>query len=157
MNDTLIIVLKLLMAVIFGGVIGIEREAIGKPAGSRTYALVAMGSTLFTILSINGFGQGPNIDPTHLAAQIIVGIGFIGAGLIIFHKQHVEGITTAAALWVTAAVGMSIGVGWYLVSGIATALILLVLYIVRKIEFSTNKKGTLWGILDKKSNKKWWV
>jgi putative Mg2+ transporter-C (MgtC) family protein len=157
MNDLLITILKLFLAIIFGGIIGIERETMGKPAGSRTYALVALGSTLFTLLSLDGFGQGANVDPSRIAGQIIVGIGFIGAGLIIFHKQHIEGITTAAALWVTAAVGMAIGVGWYLISTITTAFILLLLYIVRKIEFSSTKKGTLWDLLDRKSKKKWWV
>jgi putative Mg2+ transporter-C (MgtC) family protein len=150
MWDILFIILKMLLAILLGGIIGVERETIGKPAGSRTYALVALGSALFTIMSIQGFGNSAMIDPTRIAGQIVVGIGFIGAGMIIFHKQHVEGITTAAALWATAAVGMAIGIGWYLIAIVATLLIFLLCFIVRKIEFSKNKKNTLWTLFDKK-------
>ncbi|MCX6745786.1 MAG: MgtC/SapB family protein [Candidatus Parcubacteria bacterium] len=150
MWDILIIVAKLILAIILGGIIGIERETLGKPAGSRTYALIALGSTLFTILSIQGFSQLPNAVPGAMAAQIVTGIGFLGAGLIIFHKEKLEGLTTAAALWAVAAVGVTIGIGWYLVATITSFLIFLLLFIVRKIEFSKNKKNTLWTLFDKK-------
>jgi len=150
MWDILFIFLKLILAIFLGGIIGIERETLGKPAGSRTYALIALGSTLFTIISIQGFSQFPNSVPGAMAAQIVTGIGFLGAGLIIFHKEKLEGLTTAAALWAVAAVGITIGIGWYWVAVIATLLIFLLLYIVRKIEFSKNKKNTLWTLFDKK-------
>jgi len=150
MWDILFIFLKLILAIVFGGIIGIERETLGKPAGSRTYALIALGSALFTIISIQGFSQFPNAVPGAMAAQIVTGIGFLGAGLIIFHKEKLEGLTTAAALWAVAAVGVTIGIGWYLVAAIATILIFLLLFIVRKIEFSKNKKNTLWTLFDKK-------
>lgn len=150
MNSILIITLKLVLAVILGGAIGLERETLGKPAGARTYALIALGSTLFTILSVNGFGQMPNGDPAALVGQILIGIGFIGAGLIVFHKQHIEGITTASALWSIAAIGISIGLGWYAIAIIAALLVFLLLYIVRKIEFERSKKRTLWSLFDKK-------
>jgi len=150
MWDILIIVLKLVLAIILGGIIGLERESLGKPAGTRTYALVALGSTLFTIMSISGFGNASTIDPTRIAGQIVVGIGFLGAGLIIFQKQHLEGMTTAAALWATAAVGMAIGIGWYIVACAAALLIFLLCFIVRKIEFSRSKKNTLWTLFDKR-------
>jgi len=150
MWDILIIVAKLILAIILGGIIGIERETLGKPAGSRTYALIALGSTLFTIISIQGFNQFPNSIPGAMASQIVTGIGFLGAGLIIFHKEKLEGLTTAAALWAVAAVGITIGIGWYWVAFIATILIFLLLFIVRKIEFSKNKKNTLWTLFDKK-------
>ena len=149
-TDILFILLKLVLAIILGGIIGIERETLGKPAGSRTYALIALAATLFTILSVQGFGSMPNVDPSRIAGQILVGLGFIGAGVIIFQKQQVEGLTTASALWATAAVGMAIGIGWYWVAVIASLLIFLLLFIVRKIEFSKNKKNTLWTLFDKK-------
>ncbi len=149
MNE-IIIILKLVLAIILGGIIGYERETLGKPAGSRTYALIAMGSTFFTILSVNGFGQMANGDPAALVGQILIGVGFIGAGLIIFHKQHVEGLTTASALWAIAAIGIAIGIGWYLIAIIAAVLVFLVLFIVRKIEFEKNKKKTLWSLFERK-------
>lgn len=144
MWNLLIITAKMLLAIFLGGFIGMEREALGKPAGARTYALVAMGSTLFTLLAI-----GPLAQPS-AAGQIIVGIGFIGAGLIIFHKQHVEGLTTAAGLWAVAALGMAIGLDWYAVAAIAAILIFGLLYIVRRVESAKNKKNTLWSLFDKK-------
>jgi len=150
MWDFIFIILKLLLAILLGGIIGVERESLGKPAGSRTYALIALGSTLFTIISIQGFGQFPNAIPGAMAGQIVTGIGFLGAGLIIFHKEKLEGLTTAAALWAVAAVGVTIGIGWYWVAVIATLLIFLLLFIVHKIEFSKNKKNTLWALFDKK-------
>jgi putative Mg2+ transporter-C (MgtC) family protein len=150
MWNILFVFLKLVLAIVLGGVIGIEREALGKPAGSRTYALIALASTLFTILSVEGFGPMQNSSPVAIASGIIVGVGFIGAGLIIFHKQQVEGLTTAAALLATSAVGMAIGISWYLVSVLATVLIFLLLFIVRKIEFNKNKKNTLWTLFDRK-------
>ncbi len=149
MWETLIILLQLILAIVFGGIIGIEREILGKPAGARTYALVTLGATLFTILSVQGFSGMANVDPSRIVGQIIVGIGFIGAGLIIFHKQHIEGLTTAAGLWTVAGVGMAIGLEQYVLAIIATILIFLLLFIVRKIEFSRNKKNTLWHLFDK--------
>jgi putative Mg2+ transporter-C (MgtC) family protein len=150
MNELLLITGKMLLAIILGGVIGIERETLGKPAGSRTYALISLGAALFTYLGVTSFGQFANADPGRVAGQIITGIGFIGAGMIIFHKQHVEGITSAAALWATAAVGMSVGLGQYYIAAIATLFIFLLLFIVRKIEFSKSKKNTLWDLFEKK-------
>jgi putative Mg2+ transporter-C (MgtC) family protein len=152
MWDILIITAKMLLAILLGGIIGIEREKMGKPAGSRTYALIALASTLFTILSVQGFGTMGNADPSRIAGQILVGLGFIGAGIIIFHRQNeqIEGLTTAAALWATAAVGMAIGINWYYIAIIASVLIFLVLFIVRRVEFNKKKKNTLWDLFDRK-------
>ncbi len=150
MLEIIILTAKMILAIILGGIIGLERETLGKPAGSRTYALITLGSALFTSLAINGFGGFANADPGRVAGQIITGIGFIGAGMIIFHKQHVEGITSASALWATAAVGMAVGLGQYYTAVIATIFIFLLLYIVRKIEFSKSKKNTLWDLFEKK-------
>lgn len=150
MIGTLIIAAKILLAIFLGGIIGIERETLGKPAGTRTYALIAMGSCLLTILAIQGFTQYPNSSPTVLVGAIISGMGFLGAGVIIFHKEKLEGLTTAAALWAIAAVGIAIGLGWYAEAVIATVFMFLLLYIVRKIEFSKAKKNTLWSLFDRK-------
>ena len=144
MTDILIICANMLLAVFLGGIIGIERESLGKPAGSRTYALIALGSALFTSLSIQSFGQFANADPGRLAGQIITGIGFIGAGMIIYHKEHVQGITSASALWATAAVGMAVGLGEYIIAIFTTIVIFILLDVVRRFEFHKHKKKTLW-------------
>ncbi len=114
---------KILLSLLLGGIIGWQRQHIGKAAGFRTFALVSVGSTLFTLLSTQAF-QG---DTTHIAAQIITGIGFIGAGTIIHKKDSVEGLTTAAGLWAVAAIGMAIGAGWYREALIATFVLFLIL------------------------------
>lgn len=118
---------QLVLSAILGGVLGWQRVAIGKIAGPRTYALVSIGSALFTILSVQAFG----VDTARVASQIVVGIGFLGVGVIVHQHKHGEnvvvGLTTAAGLWAVAAVGMSIGVGWIWESIIASFLILLVL------------------------------
>jgi putative Mg2+ transporter-C (MgtC) family protein len=137
-RETILFIGRLLLAGALGMLIGSEREYRGKDAGSRTYTLVAIGSALFTILSANvGLeysATGAVFDPTRIAAQIVVGIGFIGAGLIIFRDKRIEGLTTAAGLWVTAAMGAAVGFGFYEI-GIATAIIvLLVLWGVRFID-----------------------
>jgi len=105
------IVARLALSVLLGGLIGFEREVIKKPAGLRTHILVAMGSTLFTILSLYGF---PGSDPARVAAYVVAGIGFIGGGTIMQSRDRVIGITTAASLFATAAIGMAVGVGFYL-------------------------------------------
>jgi putative Mg2+ transporter-C (MgtC) family protein len=150
MNEIIIITAKILLAIVLGGLIGLERETLGKPAGSRTYALISLGSCLLTILAIQGFSQFPNSSPTTLVGAIISGMGFLGAGVIIFHKEKLEGLTTAAALWAIAAVGIAIGIGWYAVAVIVAILMFLLLFVVRKIEFKKSKKNTLWDLFDKK-------
>ena len=127
-------IVQLILASVLGSAAGWQRERVGKAAGMRTYALVCMGSMLFTVLSIYGFGRGGNIDPSRIAAQILTGIGFIGAGSIIHTKTGgVEGLTTAAGLWAIAAIGMLVGVSWFLHAILATAAIILVFYTNRKI------------------------
>ena len=110
-------VLRLFVAAILGGAIGLEREYRAKEAGFRTHFLVALGSSLFMILSQFGFDdvlrhyQQVSLDPSRIASQVVTGIGFIGAGIIIFQKHVVRGLTTAAGLWVTSAIGMTAGSG----------------------------------------------
>ena len=127
--------LRLVIAAALGLAIGFEREIHGHPAGLRTHMLVAMGSGLFTILSAYGFrdvaGVVPNtaaIDPTRIAAQIVSGIGFLGAGAILKDGIVIRGLTTAASLWATSAVGMAAGAGEHIIAVVATATILVSLW-----------------------------
>jgi putative Mg2+ transporter-C (MgtC) family protein len=118
-------VLRMLVAVACGGLIGMERERGDRPAGFRTNILVTMGAALFTILSIAAF---PESESSRVAAQVVVGIGFLGAGVIILYGGTlVVGITTAATLWASAAVGMAAGAGYFALAAIATGIILVVL------------------------------
>lgn len=124
---------QIVLSALLGGFIGLEREHVGKSAGTRTYSLVAIGSTLFTMISLHGFGgEGAAIDPSRVAAQVVTGIGFLGAGLIIHRGSHVRGLTTAAAMWAVAAIGVAVGVGFYLEAVFSTLLIFFILYIVGK-------------------------
>jgi len=124
----------LLLSIVLGLIIGIEREYLaGKSAGTRTYALICFGSTLFTLISRFGFLElkGVSLDPSRIAAGIVVGIGFLGAGVIILHREKGEdkilGLTTAASIWASAAIGMALGVGWIKVALLGTFLIVFVL------------------------------
>jgi putative Mg2+ transporter-C (MgtC) family protein len=123
--------LRLLLAALLGAVIGLQREKAGKPAGLRTHILICMGSALFTIVSIYGFSG--NADPSRIAAGIVTGIGFIGAGVIFrgMRGDKVMGITTAASIWVTAAIGIASGCGLYAIAVTAAVVTLLVLMIPR--------------------------
>lgn len=125
-------ILRVFIAAILGAIIGFEREYRAKEAGVRTHFLVAMGSALFMILSQYGFGDmldAPSIslDPSRIASQVVTGIGFIGAGTIIFQKHMIKGLTTAAGLWVTSAIGLACGAGMYLLATTATLLVLICL------------------------------
>ena len=124
--------LRLLAAMAMGGLIGLERELRAKDAGLRTHFLVALGSALFTLVSQYGFGADLK-DSSRVAAQVVSGIGFLGAGTIIFQKNVVHGLTTAAGLWVTAAIGLSCGTGMFAVAGATTVLVLLVLEVVNAL------------------------
>lgn len=125
--------LRLFIAAMLGGIIGLEREYRAKEAGFRTHFLVALGSALFMILSQFGFDgvlgnyEQVSLDPSRIASQVVTGIGFIGAGTIIFQKHVVRGLTTAAGLWVTSAIGMTAGAGMYVLSIATTVLVLLCL------------------------------
>lgn len=124
MNLELELLVRLILGFILSGIVGLEREVSLKPAGLRTHVLVGMGSTLLTILSLQAF---PGSDPSRLAASIIVGIGFLGAGTIIKTKGKVMGLTTAATLWIVASIGVATGAGFYLLAIVATILAFLVL------------------------------
>ncbi len=120
---------RLLLAGVLGAVIGLDREYRAKEAGFRTHFLVSLGSALFMIVSQYGFAgvlgkEGVGLDPSRVAAQIVSGIGFLGAGTIIFQKQFVRGLTTAAGMWATAGIGMAVGGGMYILGAAATVLTL---------------------------------
>ena len=123
---------RLVVALLLGGVIGLEREYRSKDAGFRTHFLVAVGAALFTIISQYGFDDQVK-DSSRVAAQIVSGIGFLGAGLIVLQKNAVRGLTTAAGLWVTAAIGMACGVGMYAYALGVTLLILLGLEVLNRL------------------------
>ena len=120
MNETVEMVLRLVIAAVLGGLIGAEREYRGKVAGTRTHLLVALGAALMVLVSRYGFGgQG---DPGRVAAQIVSGIGFIGAGAIMVDRHSVHGLTTAAGIWVAAGIGMATAAGLYVLALATTAL-----------------------------------
>lgn len=121
--DELNVALRLLIAAIMGGLVGYERGRAEKPAGMRTHLLVCVGATLFTIVSIHGF-SGLS-DPGRVAAGVVVGIGFLGAGTILRGERGITGLTTAATIWSVAAIGLAVGAGLYL-AAIVTALIVLI-------------------------------
>ena len=118
------LMVRLTLAMVLGGAIGIEREYRAKEAGFRTHFLVALGSALFCVVSQYGFGVDLK-DSSRVAAQVVSGIGFLGAGTIIFQKNVVRGLTTAAGLWVTAAIGLACGTGMFVAAVITTAMVLL--------------------------------
>ena len=130
MTLTLDLLIRLVVAAILGSLIGLERAYRAKEAGLRTHFLVALGSALFMIVSQYGFegvlsmSENARLDVSRIAAQVVSGIGFIGAGTIIFQKHAVRGLTTAAGLWVTAAIGLACGCGLYLISTVCTLLVL---------------------------------
>lgn len=124
MNLELELVARLILGFVLSGLVGLEREVSLKPAGLRTHVLVGLGSTLITILSLEAF---PGSDPSRVAASIIVGIGFLGAGTIIKTEEKIIGLTTAATLWIVASIGVATGAGFYLLAIIATILAFSVL------------------------------
>jgi len=131
------LIIRLALSLLLGGIVGLERTMSGKPAGMRTYALVSLGSCLFVLISeivrqtlggMNGF------DPLRIASQIIVGIGFIGAGSIIFQGNNVHGLTTAAGLWLAAGLGMAVGFGLYQLALISSLLTIFIFAVLWRVE-----------------------
>ena len=124
LNPWLEMILRFLLAVALGAGIGFQRERSGKVAGVRTHILVSSGAALFTLVSIYGF-TGATVDISRVAAGVVVGVGFIGAGVILrgAREEEVAGLTTAATIWVTASIGLAAGAGMYMISVIATAII----------------------------------
>ena len=124
--------IKLALAVVIGGIIGAERERHNKAAGLRTMILICIGAALFTIFSMKMTGD--KYDPTRIASNIVVGIGFLGAGVILREGGRITGLTTAATIWLTAALGMGIGSGQYILVGAAALMVTLVLWVFPRFE-----------------------
>ena len=134
-------IFKMLLSLALGGAIGYERKRKGQIAGVRTFALISMGATLAMVRSIYGPQEYlglKNGDPARIAAQVITGIGFLGAGAIIQMKGSVRGLTTAAGIWMAAAIGMSVGVGMYVIAVVSTLLILATLILFERYERRIN-------------------
>lgn len=148
------LIIKLILAVVLGASLGLERSLAGKTAGMRTYTLVSMGAALFVIIAETVAGRYMtdlgirSFDPLRVASQVVVGIGFLGAGLIIFQDNKLRGLTTAAGLWVAAGLGMAVGYGLYLLALIVTILTLLTFTVLWYVEqyveakFERENRGT---------------
>ncbi|MFL5725276.1 MAG: MgtC/SapB family protein [Chloroflexota bacterium] len=122
------VAVRLIVSALLGAAIGFEREIHEHPAGMRTHLLVSFGSAAFTVVSIYGFGNPDTADPSRVAAQVVTGIGFLGAGAIIKYGTSVRGLTTAASLWATAAIGMAVGVGWWILALVGAAIVVFSLW-----------------------------
>jgi len=147
--------IRLSVAMLLGMILGVERVFAHKTAGMRTYALVAMGSALFVIISemlFQSHGNTLSFDPTRLAAQIISGVGFLGAGLIIFKDEKLMGLTTATGIWVSAGIGMASGFGLIGLAVVATILTLFIFialwYVEQSIKKAVNKKEVPQNLAD---------
>lgn len=132
---------KLVLSFLLGSVVGFERRRRGQSAGVRTFSLIAMGAALAMMLSIYVADNCGSGDPTRIAAQVVSGIGFLGAGAIIQMKGSVRGLTTAAGIWMVANIGMAVGCGLYLVACAATLLILFILVLVERIEHKISTRS----------------
>lgn len=158
--------IRIFIAALLGGLIGLEREYRAKEAGFRTHFLVALGSSLFMVLSQYGFDAilsntvNVSLDPSRIASQVVSGIGFIGAGIIIFQKNVIRGLTTAAGLWVTSAIGMTCGAGLYILATATTILVLLCLEVLNvilqrfgtrniSVTFSSQSKDVIRDVLER--------
>uniref|UniRef100_A0A7C5Z5W1 MgtC/SapB family protein n=1 Tax=Caldicellulosiruptor owensensis TaxID=55205 RepID=A0A7C5Z5W1_9FIRM len=151
-------IIKIIFAILAGGLIGIERENVHRPAGFRTHILVCVGSTLVMMTSeyiFTMYYKGhANIDVARLGAQVISGIGFLGAGTIIKDGATVKGLTTAATLWAVACIGLAIGIGYYKGAFLATAAVYLTLILLKKFEVKFVSKGILRSIIVEGNNLK---
>ena len=132
-------ILRLVVAAVLGSIVGIERERLNWVAGLRTHMLVCVGSALFMIVSFSGFAdvlgqEHVGLDPSRIAAQVVSGIGFLGAGTIVLRSKVVRGLTTAASLWTVAAVGLAVGGGLYVAAATTTGLIVLILAGIKPME-----------------------
>jgi putative Mg2+ transporter-C (MgtC) family protein len=141
------VIVRVVLAAILGGAIGLERELRDREAGLRTHLLVSVGAALFTMVSAYAWTdwrfstqEGLVFDPTRIAAQVVTGIGFLGAGAIIRQGLSVKGLTTAATLWVVAAIGMAAGVGYYEAALVTTGLVLLTLWPLRILAFRLSSR-----------------
>lgn len=153
------VVVRLLATVVLCGLIGLERETRDQAAGFRTHILLGLGAALFTLVSAYGFpeftraalesgGRGVQFDPTRIAAQVVTGVGFLGAGAIIRRGLDVRGLTTAASLWAAAAIGLASGAGFYFGAAATTAVVLAALYLLRGVRvYVVSRFRNTFGVL----------
>lgn len=141
-GNLILVFIALLLSVVLCGIVGIERERRGRSAGLRTHLLVGIGSCIIMIISIYGFPAvfGEKRDVARLAAQIITGVGFLGAGTIIHHNSNIKGLTTAGTIWIVMAIGIACGSFNFIIAIVATIIIMFVLITVRRFEVKINKK-----------------
>lgn len=140
------VAIRLVLAMVLGGLIGLERESHGRPAGFRTHILVCVGSSLIMLVSAYAFldfetGRPGGYDPGRIAAQVVSGIGFLGAGTIMREGANIRGLTTAASLWTVAGIGLTVGAGFYFAALVATIIVVLTLIFLNRVE---------WGYLSSK-------
>ncbi len=146
--------LRLVVALLLGLALGVEREVRGHPAGIKTMALISIGACMFTALGLMpAFGN--RVDPTRIAAQIVTGVGFLGAGSILRQGDDVHGLTTAASIWVGASLGMAVGFGYYLIAVFTTFLVIVMLVAIRPIElrfFRRNRRHDDPPVIDRREH-----
>ena len=133
------IIIRLFLAIVLSGIIGLERELHGRPAGLKTHVLVSLGAALVMLISIDGFGGSG--DPARLAAQVVSGIGFLGAGAILRDGGDIKGITTAATLWICGMIGLACGNGYYIGAVATTVFVFVFILMLRTIEAKLNNKN----------------
>lgn len=133
------ILARLVLSAVIGGMIGFEREVKSRPAGLKTHILVSLGSTLIMLLSLYGFESG---DPSRMAAQVVTGIGFLGAGTIMKTGDSVQGLTTAATIWISSAIGLAVGNGYYLGSLVTSFIVLITLVGLSRIDNKIVQKNS---------------
>ncbi|MFW6269736.1 MAG: MgtC/SapB family protein [Bacillota bacterium] len=133
------ILIKICLSLLLAGIIGWDREKQGRPAGFRTHILVGIGSTIIMMVSYRLHEMYPETDAARIAAQVVSGIGFLGAGTILIQGNIVKGLTTAASLWTTAAIGLAVGAGFYFMSIIGTMIVFISLFFLTNIEYGTTK------------------
>lgn len=126
--------LRLGLAVLFGGMVGFERESHNRPAGFRTHILVCAGAALIMMVSAYGFSGMSNVDPARIAAQVVTGIGFLGAGTILRQRNSIRGLTTAASIWVVSGIGLATGIGFYAGAALTTVLVLISLLLLGRVD-----------------------
>ena len=132
---------RLLLAALLGAAFGIERDLNARPAGLRTSIMIAMSACLFTLVSMQGFADMNGVDPTRIAAQIVTGVGFLGAGVLLKGDRSITGLTTASSIWLVAAVGMTVAVGWYILAVSVTAIALILLVLLQPLSHTLDTIG----------------
>lgn len=140
--------LKVLLAGLLGAIIGLEREIAGKDPGLRTFTFIAVGSCVFSMISISSAAGVPNAEPSRIAAQILPGIGFIGAGTIFRYSKRIGGLTTAALMWVTASIGMAIGFDRIHLAISTAAIVFIMLFVLGKVRKAISGKSPLYLEID---------